>query len=98
LPHKHGVLKAYWPRRCWQYLRYAEADGQEAVIAFVKGHVTARTAKDGFSDLMGVGRAYLTVVWLVADASKPYHHMFDAQTVAIARERLKRGVEGAGVH
>jgi len=51
--------------------------------------VTAKTATDGFSDLMGVGRADLTVEWLVADASKPYHHMFDAETVAIARERLK---------
>jgi hypothetical protein len=28
LPSKDGVLKAYWPRRYWQYLRYAEADVQ----------------------------------------------------------------------
>jgi hypothetical protein len=88
LPNKHGVLKAYWPRRYRQYLRYAEADGQQAVIAYVNARVTAKTAATGFNNLMGVGRPRLTLEWLVADASKPYHHMFDAETVAIARERL----------
>src|SRR4051812_21154477 len=42
----------------------------------------------GFGYLAAAGRLDLTVEALVADASKPYHHLWEQEVVRAAEERL----------
>ncbi len=85
---KHGRVRAYWPKRYRQRLKMAERLGMDEVLAYVKRIVTRATPTRGFGDLLMAQRPDLTVEALVVDTSKPYHFLFDATTVAMARKRL----------
>lgn len=47
-----------------------------------------KTPTEGFDHLAEAGRPDLMVETLVVDASRPYHHLFNATTVAQAQANL----------
>lgn len=81
-----GEIKHYWPKRYWQALK--KATDADEVVEFVERIVTREDAARGFGYLEDAGRLDLTVEFLVADETKPYHSLFSAEAVARARERL----------
>ena len=87
---KYGRLRAYWPKRYRQHLKMAERIGIDEVVAYVKRTVTRPKPTRGFGELLIAQRPGLTVEASVVDATKPYHFLFDATTIAISRRRLGR--------
>lgn len=82
-----GERRKYRPNRYLQALRRAADAGGAEVVALAKRMVTGEPTR-GFGYLVDAGRLDLTVEALVADAGKPYHHLFDSETVEAARQRL----------
>jgi hypothetical protein len=58
------------------------------VIAYVTRMVLADEPSRGFGYLADANRLDLTLEAMVADPSKPYHHLFDPETVQAAISRL----------
>src|SRR3954454_15180222 len=83
-----GKLRAYWPNRYLQALKRAVEVGDAEVVAYVTRMVLSDEPSRGFGYLADSNRLDLTVEALVADSSKPYHHLFDPETVQAAIDRL----------
>lgn len=83
---KHGNRRAYWPNRYLQAVKRAVE--QDEVVAFVERLVSRDDATRGFGYLQDAGRLDLTVEALVADETKPYHHLFTENAVVAAKARL----------
>jgi hypothetical protein len=83
-----GKVRPYWPNRYLQALKRAIDVGDAEVIAFVTRLVLSDEPSRGFGYLADADRLDLTVEALVADPSKPYHHLFAADTIQAAVDRL----------
>jgi hypothetical protein len=83
-----GERRAYWPNRYLQAYKRAVADSDAEVLAYVVRMVRSDEPSRGFGYLKDANRLDLTVEALVADPSKPWHHLFDADVVQAARDRL----------
>ena len=85
--------KPYWPhhfhhgRNGRGGLTQADDGTVESLVAFVASTVSTMTR--GASILAQAGRLDLLVETLVLDRTKPYHSLFDADTLASARRNLE---------
>jgi len=82
----NGTTQKYAPTRFKQQIDRAYA-GDALVPAVTR---VVRDTTKGFGHLAQAGREDLMVESLVVDESRPYHELFSAATVAIARERLAK--------
>jgi len=83
-----GERRAYWPNRYLQGYKRAVADSDAEVLAYVVRMVLSDEPSRGFGYLKDADRLDLTVEALVADPSRVWHHLFDADVVRAARDRL----------
>jgi hypothetical protein len=83
-----GKVRPYWPNRYLQGLKRAIEVSDAEVIAYVTRMVLADEPSRGFGYLKDANRLDLTVEAFVADSSRPYHHLFDPDTVQAAIDRL----------
>ena|SRR5579862_4745413 len=83
-----GKVRPYWPNRYLQGLKRAVEAGDAEVVAYVSRMVLADEPSRGFGYLADANRLDLTVEAFVEDSSKPYHHLFDPETVQAAISRL----------
>jgi hypothetical protein len=83
-----GEVRAYWPNRYLQGLKRAVDISAAEVLAYARRMVVSDAPSRGFGYLEAAGRLDLTVEALVADRSRPYHHLFDEEMVGAAVERL----------
>lgn len=84
-----GERRAYWPNRYLQAYKRAVAAGDAEVLALVVRMVVSEQPSRGFFYLKEAGRLDCTVEALVADPTRPWHHLFDAEVIEAARERLE---------
>jgi hypothetical protein len=84
IERKDGRRQRYAANRYKQQIDRAHAEHQ--LVAAIGRIVSRRT--EGFGHLEEAERPDLMVETLVLDASKPYHRLFPAATVQIARERM----------
>jgi len=84
IPRKDGRTQKYAANRYKQQIDKAHAEHRlVAAISQIVGRLT-----QGFGHLENAGRDDLMVETLVLDASKPYHQLFPAATVEMARQRM----------
>ena len=84
IERKDGRRQKYAANRYKQQIDRGYAEHQ--LVAAIGRIVSRRT--EGFGHLEAAERPDLMVETLVLDASKPYHPLFPATTVQIARERM----------
>lgn len=84
IERKDGRRQKYAAIRYKQQIDKAHAEHQ--LVAAIGRIVSRRT--DGYGHLEEAERPDLMVETLVLDASKPYHRLFPAATVQIARQRM----------
>jgi hypothetical protein len=84
IPRKDGRYQKYAANRYKQQIDKAHAEHR--LVAAI-GQIVSRPTQ-GFGHLENAGRDDLMVETLVLDASKPYHQLFPAATVEMARERM----------
>jgi len=84
IPRKDGRTQKYAANRYKQQIDKAHAEHR--LVAAISQIVSRPT--QGFGHLENAGRDDLMVETLVLDASKPYHQLFPAATVEMARERM----------
>ena len=84
IPRKDGRRQKYAANRYKQQIDKAHADHK--LVSAISRIVSRST--QGFGHLEEAERPDLMVETLVLDASKPYHWLFSATTVQIARERM----------
>lgn len=85
-----GEDRPYWPNRYLQGLKRAVDDGASEVLAYVRRMVMSNEPSRGFGYLEAEGRLDLTVEWIVADSSRPFHHLFDQEMIDAAGARLQQ--------
>jgi hypothetical protein len=83
LPRADGAR--YYPTRLLVAINAAR-DGEREPVKVVSD--TIRRHTDGLDILLQAGRVDLTLEWLVADDTKPYHDLFNARSQQLARERV----------
>ena len=84
-----GKVRPYWANRYLQSLKKAVEEGDAEVVSLVSRFATSEQPSRGYGYLAAADRPDLTVEALVADASKPYHHLFEPAAVRAARARLR---------
>jgi hypothetical protein len=84
IPRKDGSRQKYAANRYKQQVERAHAEHD--LVSAIARIVNRRT--QGFGHLEAANRPDLTVETLVLDPSKPYHRLFPATTVQVARERM----------
>lgn len=85
IPRSDGTMQRYAPTLFMQQIDRAYAE--DALVPAVASIV--RDTTKGFGHLADAGREDLMLESLVVDASRPYHYLFSAATVATARGRLE---------
>jgi HKD family nuclease len=83
LPRADG--ERYYPTRLLVGINRAR-DGERDPVKLVTDTIRERT--DGLGILLRAGRIDLTLEWLVLDEAKPYHDLFLARSIALARARV----------
>ena len=86
IPRKDGSRQKYAPNRYKQQIDKAHADHQ---LVSAIGRIVSRPTQ-GFGHLENAKRDDLMVESLVLNPGKPYHQLFPAATVQMARERMDR--------
>lgn len=84
-----GQDRPYWANRYLQALKRAVDVGDAEVLAYAARMVCSSEPSRGFGYLKAADRLDLSVEALVIDADKPYHHLFDADVVEAALQRLE---------
>ena len=83
-----GAERAYWANRYLQALKRAVDIGDAEVVALIRRMVMSEEPSRGFGYIAAADRLDLTVEAKVADPARPYHHLFDAELVRAAEDRL----------
>jgi hypothetical protein len=84
LPRADGAR--YYPTRLLVAINAAR-NGEREPVKVVSD--TIRRHTDGLDILLQAGRVDLTLEWLVADDTKPYHDLFNARSQQLARDRIE---------
>jgi hypothetical protein len=84
IPRRDGTRQKYAPVRYKQQIERAYSRGD--LVPAVTRIISRRT--EGFGHLEAANRPDLMLENLVLDINKPYHHLFSAATVDIARARM----------
>lgn len=85
LPRADG--EQYRPTRLLVAINEARA-GERDPVNVVSN--TIRKHTDGLDILLQAGRVDLTLEWLVLDGSQPFHDLFSARSIDIARARIEQ--------
>lgn len=84
IPRRDGTRQKYAAVRYKQQIE--RAYGERELVSAIVRIVSRRT--EGFGHLEAANRPDLMVETLVLDSSKPYHRLFPATTVQMARDRM----------
>lgn len=86
--NKHGKERLWNPSRFRMAIDRADRD--DSHVEVVERLMLSDEPSRGFGFLVRAGRLDLTVEALVADESKPYHGLFSAVAVKVARDMLAK--------